>query len=82
MKKNQRVKLKSDYTNEWGILYRIGQEGFVLLDYILGNQMVIEFDGYEKDRQMAQEMKEKNGEGPNIVRFVSLIPVELLEVTE
>lgn len=75
----QRVRLKSDYTDEFSNSYKAGQTGTILSSNLTDNKALVDFDGYEEERQREAELWETVGEGSNIVSFTSLVPVELLE---
>lgn len=74
-----KVRLVSDYTNEWGESYKSGQTGVVLFNSLTDKTVTVEFDGYEEEKQEAQKLLEEMGEGPNIVVWLSRIPTELCE---
>jgi hypothetical protein len=75
----EKVALMSDYIDEFNHQYKKGQTG------VIGNpidaedkKVMILFDGYEAEKQRTEKMQEKMGEGPNIVEYLSDIPINIL----
>lgn len=54
-----------------------GEVGRVLSIY-QATQYLVEFEGYEAERARQQQMVNQDGEGDNVVPYLSLIPQEKL----
>lgn len=73
--RGSRVKLTGDYVY-CGFKYSKGQEGSVIADFY--DSVAVDFDGYEKERKEAEELRSKNEEGPNITVYQAEIRKEFL----
>ena len=79
----EKVVLTSDYTDEFGHFYKKGQTGMIGNPIEEGDKCVIlVLDGYEESKKRAEEMWKKDGEGPNVVEYLTEIPISLLERIE
>ncbi len=47
-----------------------------------GQRVVFHFDGYEEEKKQNEEWIKKTGEHINIVSFIALLPLEILETIE
>lgn len=74
-----RVCLIDDYMNEEGYHYWKGQLGTVYSRIETDGKQLVDFDGYDRERESDRIAKERDGEGANIVPWFSVIPVELLK---
>jgi hypothetical protein len=82
MKEGQRVRLKSDFTDDEMTPHIKGETGVILSDSSTGGKVLVEFDGYEEERKRDEELRQRSGEGYNIVSWLSSVPLDLLEVIE
>ena len=75
----ERVVLISGYVDEFGHQYKKGQVGIIKNSINSEDQKVILLlDGYEESKQRAKKMKEENGEGPNVVEYLTEVPINIL----
>ena len=75
----EKVVLTSDYIDDYGHSYKEGQTGTI------GNTIkkesknaILKLDGYEESKRRAEEMWEKDGEGPNVVEYLTEVPISIL----
>ena len=75
----ERVVLISDYDDEFGHQYKKDQIGTIGNSINPEDQKVILLlDGYEESKQRAKKMQEENGEGPNVVEYLTEVPINIL----
>lgn len=79
----ERVVLAADYVDEFGHFYKRGQVGMVGNRIEEGDEKVmLLLEGYEEEKVRARRAWEEDGEGPNVVEYLTEVPISLLEVTE
>lgn len=78
LKYGDRIQLKTTFKNRYGHIYKKGQTGTVGCDEF-EEYFYIDMDGYEQERAVAAKMREEDGEGPNIVGYLTESPKEFLE---
>jgi len=75
-----RVRLLRDVRDEMGTEHRAGQLGWSSLRELSDGRVVVDFDGYERQRQAHAERLAQCGEGYNIVPWAGIIRRDDLEV--
>lgn len=77
----EKVVLTQDYTDNLGNCYKKGQTGTIRSTPSEEDKTVIlVLDGYEKSKMLAKQIKEKKGESPNIVNYITEIPINILKL--
>ncbi len=78
-----RARLMRNWIDVDGRSWKMDETGFYYYDTNHGNERVIfHFDGYEEEKKQNEEWIKKTGEHMNIVSFIGLIPLEILETIE
>jgi len=76
-----KIKLTSDYKDNWGNSFKAGQTGTSSMWKAKGDYtFLVTFDGYEDEKERNRLQHERTGEGFNIVPWLASVPVDLLEV--
>ena len=80
----RRCRLREDFTDQWGQKFSTEQTGEASWwehgkDY---DDVLVDFDGYDAERKLNEQMIAEDGEGWNIVPWMAHVPKVLLEWAE
>jgi hypothetical protein len=80
MERGTRVRLTADFIDEYRRRFVAGQVGTA--GATLDGHVLVDFDGYAAERASAKEFEANNGESPNVVPWLAIVPVDLLKAVQ